>query len=467
MSRHGQRPGRGARARVVFRNWRRSRPFWGGLLVTLGGAIIVLAPLAPLPLLIQQGIAGISGYIVGLLLIALGLLAWFQPMQRSFFGIVAILLSLASFVTSNFGGFVIGMLLGLVGGALVFAWVPDRRAPASTQGPEDAVPEPAGGPSDAVDGATAPDTAVEPPEDHDRKDDRKADQSRDGDDGQEPPRIGNGGMLRSIVALPMALALVSPAMVPADEGPGWPWDWFPDDEEESEEPEEPSPDPSSELPEVPSPAPSETGGADGDNDEDADSDSEDQDEDEEDEEEDDSDSECEFGVGDESVASSEEEFLEAVQACQDAQEDDELPEVDSTEAEGDFNAATVPMGLTSDEQTMYGAKFEGVVDYPTAEGTERYLKLSMDSTEFTGAEQWYELGDSRTTLALPGMTFTGDVVIHVTEMHVRILGIPLTFTPDFPPPLLLPVMYVTDLEAKQPLAQANEVVIDGLDQRVE
>ncbi|WP_046470416.1 hypothetical protein [Allosalinactinospora lopnorensis] len=91
----------------------------------------------------------------------------------------------------------------------------------------------------------------------------------------------------------------------------------------------------------------------------------------------------------------------------------------------------------------------------------------MDESEFTGAEQWYQRGGATTTLGLPDMTMSGDVVLHVTHMKARILGIPLTFTPDFPPPLLLPSMVVTDLEVKRPLAEADEVRIDGLDQRME
>ncbi|MDA2810895.1 DUF6114 domain-containing protein [Nocardiopsis sp. RSe5-2] len=118
-----ERPGRGR-----FRRWRRSRPFWGGLLVMAGGTVVALAPLAPLPLIFQQGVAGVSGYTVGLLMAAVGVLSWAQPTQRVFFGLTAVLLSLFSFPASNFGGFGVGMLLGLTGGALLAAWIPGRGA---------------------------------------------------------------------------------------------------------------------------------------------------------------------------------------------------------------------------------------------------------------------------------------------------------------------------------------------------
>ncbi len=60
---------------------------------------------------------------------------WYQSQSRVFAGVAAILLSLVSLVISNFGGFVIGFLLGLFGGALGVAWAPlGSRPPGSTPG---------------------------------------------------------------------------------------------------------------------------------------------------------------------------------------------------------------------------------------------------------------------------------------------------------------------------------------------
>lgn len=118
--------------RARFRDWRRRRPFWGGAFLAAAGIELLVAPAAqslilPIDLIIYAGIAGISGNLIGVLLIGIGVLSWFQPAQKSFFGIVGIMLALVSFVTSNFGGFLIGMLLGIVGGGLVFAWGPKAR----------------------------------------------------------------------------------------------------------------------------------------------------------------------------------------------------------------------------------------------------------------------------------------------------------------------------------------------------
>src|SRR5690606_23060035 len=116
----------------AFRDWRRSRPFWGGLLLIAAAVEMLVAPAAqslilPLNPGIYAGSAGISVYLVSLPLIALGLRVWAQPQQRMLYGVVGSLLSIASFVAANFGGFVIGVLLGIVGGAVVFSWEPARK----------------------------------------------------------------------------------------------------------------------------------------------------------------------------------------------------------------------------------------------------------------------------------------------------------------------------------------------------
>ena len=67
---------------------------------------------------------GLAGYLVPVLLLLCGVLLLFSPGQRLFYSLVAAFLTLASWLTSNLGGFFIGLLLGLVGSALAFAWAP-------------------------------------------------------------------------------------------------------------------------------------------------------------------------------------------------------------------------------------------------------------------------------------------------------------------------------------------------------
>ena len=49
---------------------------------------------------------------------------WFFPDYRVFAGIATLICALLSMVVSNFGGFLFGMLLALVGGSLGFSWSP-------------------------------------------------------------------------------------------------------------------------------------------------------------------------------------------------------------------------------------------------------------------------------------------------------------------------------------------------------
>ncbi|WP_245984291.1 DUF6114 domain-containing protein [Streptomyces tateyamensis] len=114
--------------RRSFRQWRGARPFWGGLLVTLAGAEILVTEKAPLPVLMHIGLQGVAGYLVPTVLLLCGLLLLFSPAQRLFYSILAVLLTLASWLTSNLGGFLVGLLLGLVGSSLAFGWLPDQPA---------------------------------------------------------------------------------------------------------------------------------------------------------------------------------------------------------------------------------------------------------------------------------------------------------------------------------------------------
>jgi len=108
-------------------SWISARPFWGGLLVVLAGAEMLIAVKAPLPVVLHVGMQGMVGYLLPLVLVACGLLLIFNPAQRLFYAIVAAVLTAASWLTSNLGGFVIGIILGLVGSALAFAWTPAEQ----------------------------------------------------------------------------------------------------------------------------------------------------------------------------------------------------------------------------------------------------------------------------------------------------------------------------------------------------
>lgn len=125
-------PGRVHRARLAFRGWRRGRPFWGGLLVALGAAEILITYQAPFGILVHFGLYGLAGYLVPIMLALLGVLIIFDPAHRTFYSVLSVLAALGTWLTSNLGGFFIGMLLGLVGGSLAFGWQYGER-PARAQ----------------------------------------------------------------------------------------------------------------------------------------------------------------------------------------------------------------------------------------------------------------------------------------------------------------------------------------------
>lgn len=129
-----QTAGTFTRLRLRFRDWRGNRPFWAGLFTLLGGVPIAYFPYATLKLgtmsLTMATTAGAGSLIIGILLWTLGLTMWFQQATRFFAGVAAILLALVSLVVSNIGGFVVGFLLAMIGGALAISWAPGKATDA-------------------------------------------------------------------------------------------------------------------------------------------------------------------------------------------------------------------------------------------------------------------------------------------------------------------------------------------------
>jgi hypothetical protein len=130
--------------------WRKARPFWGGLFLIVSGIEILLAVWAPLPVVMHVGLQGLVGYLVPVILLLCGILLLANPAQRLFYSTVAAVLSLASWATSNLGGFLFGMLLGLIGSALAFAWTPDRKRKQPRRHAQTSAPAPPAAPAAAT-----------------------------------------------------------------------------------------------------------------------------------------------------------------------------------------------------------------------------------------------------------------------------------------------------------------------------
>jgi hypothetical protein len=121
------------RYRRPFRTWRRGRPFIPGLCILLAGLEIYWAPHSNVGKLLSMGLPGISSLFIPIFLVVFAVTVWFFPTYRVFSGIAAILLSLLSLVATNLGGFFIGFLLAMLGGAFAVAWTPRPGYTADTR----------------------------------------------------------------------------------------------------------------------------------------------------------------------------------------------------------------------------------------------------------------------------------------------------------------------------------------------
>lgn len=117
--------GRLTRLRHGFTRFRRTRPFWGAL-VLLAGAYFIARPLlgGTFEFYTTVGVRSITPLLLAGGMAAAACVALVVPAQRHFPAIVAMMLAVASLPLANLGGWLIGMVLGITGAGLVFAWAP-------------------------------------------------------------------------------------------------------------------------------------------------------------------------------------------------------------------------------------------------------------------------------------------------------------------------------------------------------
>ncbi|MFJ8537622.1 DUF6114 domain-containing protein [Streptomyces sp. NPDC093591] len=104
--------------------WRRSRPFWGGLLIMVGGLEGVWTTWGGLGLVQFSGLAGATGWLVCAVGLASGGLAWWAPGRRILPGVLALAAAFVSLVMANLGGLFLGFLLLSTGGTMTVTWAP-------------------------------------------------------------------------------------------------------------------------------------------------------------------------------------------------------------------------------------------------------------------------------------------------------------------------------------------------------
>lgn len=117
--------------RSRFGSWKRQRPFWGGLLLVLSGLVIAIIPLdLALKFALVPTDFAFVGLIFAIFVVLSGVFALYQPQLAGFFGAAGILVAIVS-IFGALGGFVIGTLVGILGGSLCVAWEPPAEESAS------------------------------------------------------------------------------------------------------------------------------------------------------------------------------------------------------------------------------------------------------------------------------------------------------------------------------------------------
>ncbi|MFF5718934.1 DUF6114 domain-containing protein [Streptomyces buecherae] len=445
------------RQRAAFRGWRRTRPFWAGLLLVLGGLELMAIPLSPLTVLVSLGLGGIAAIGIGIALVVAGLFLWFAPRARHYVSINALLLSVLSFAATNLGGFLIGMMLGIVGSAMGFGWTPreapeapaspppgpppsgqpDRPAPGGPSGDAAASGPPYGGPGAGRDArgddAPADDTgsrgAADSPESPTASEGAGDRSDASGVEGPGPGPAGaprsarrrrGGGALRALAPLVPAVALLAAVGVPARGAP---------------------------LPGGAGPAPLAATGADT----------------------------AEAGAGPpEAVSARAPRELTAALAS--APRRDAAPGAQAAPAASPgerapaangpgFPVAATPATITTTRFTPHGFLVAGVTELPTARGPLKVMVLTMRAASLTDYRMRTRDGSPELDLGADSLELSGHVTLYLSRFKGCVEGLLcLTFTPDrLPvPPLVPPLIFLTDVEADQALVTADSITTDGL-----
>ena len=121
--------------REKFKNWRARRPFWGATLSILAGIVILSIPVQLYEIAAVPGSMVVVGLLLGGLPLLMGILALIFPKLSTLLGTITIFSAVLS-ILGALGGFLVGTLLGIVGGAMQIAWKPVIASADSGEHPE-------------------------------------------------------------------------------------------------------------------------------------------------------------------------------------------------------------------------------------------------------------------------------------------------------------------------------------------
>ncbi|MGC9441633.1 hypothetical protein [Streptomyces sp. WG5] len=134
-----------------------------------------------------------------------------------------------------------------------------------------------------------------------------------------------------------------------------------------------------------------------------------------------------------------------------------------------------PWHLEASSLLLKGASYEGIVEVKTASGkTKKALKYVISKgTDIGDLHQIVkdeQIGKTYHVQAAKGSTSTitnGDTVMYTESISGNLLGlIPITFDPEHPPPLDIPLIYFTDVKVVQAGQFGGTLHIPGLHQYI-
>ncbi|WP_369201409.1 hypothetical protein [Streptomyces sp. PU-14G] len=151
----------------------------------------------------------------------------------------------------------------------------------------------------------------------------------------------------------------------------------------------------------------------------------------------------------------------------------EKADVEGTAEQTPAQVANDPWFLEASSLTLKGLDYKGVVNITTPDGK------SKQALKFTSSG--LDIGDLHQTVKGPGgLTYhvqaaegststirDGEVTMYTEELKGNLFGlIPITFSPDTPPPINVPFAYFTDVTVKQAGQFGGTLTVPGLHQYV-
>ncbi|MCB5165208.1 hypothetical protein LG634_10250 [Streptomyces bambusae] len=127
-----------------------------------------------------------------------------------------------------------------------------------------------------------------------------------------------------------------------------------------------------------------------------------------------------------------------------------------------------PWRLDSSLLTLYGLDYHGIVEVKTADGKiKKVLKFTASGIDIKDLHQTIvENGRTTHVKARPGSTSTirdGTVTMYTEELKGNLFGIvPITFSPESPPPLNVPFAFFSSVKLKQAGQFGGTLTVPGL-----